>query len=401
MSDFSDAIFGPPAGVTDGWARLGEVLGGTGQVRQNAYNRGVMQGAQVADVMEQARRRRDQNIGFSGITPEVVQAALAGNPDARATLAASGLHAGINLDTLGGGLNNLIKGGQEQTLFNDATNGVPIDQLNARLAVLHGQPVKLTEVQGNTVINPYALPNQQAAVGGNTPTAVGQSDIGRNLALAEQARAGAFRNTAEGQHALSEINQVGTDDNGNAILINRLHGNTQGITDTAGSPLRIQPKGAGQLSDPKPSALDQAFGKAPNDHKPNPEYQQFKLFQQLHAADDPAYNNGDYALAQYMAAKSGTAQLGHAPMAGAIPLTPQQQAEQTGRTVTDSEGKVIASPQSFTEAMSDVTMPSGQHAPDAAPKAAPSSMPVGQTATNPKTGQKIRWNGQAWEPING
>lgn len=374
MSDFSDSIYGVPSDVTSGWSALGRVLGGGGAVRQNAYQRGVMQGAQTADVMEQARRRRDQNLGFTGITPEVMKAAMAGDPDARAQMASSALHGGVNLDTLGGGVTKLVNLGQEQGEYAQAQGGAPLSAINAELAVRHGQPLKLSEVQGNTLLNPYTLPNEQDAVGGNVPTAVGQSDIARAMAEATQAKAGAFRNTAEGQHALSEMVMPITDATGHTQLLNRSTGKSIGATDATGQPLQPLQKGTspGQLSDPKPMVLDQALGKPLQGGKPNPAYEQFKTYQALHAQSDPAFNNGDYALAQYLLAKQGTEMAGKY---ASTTVSPEQvKADQTGRAVTDEDGHVIASPLSFSHAMQEAAVPNGtsnpQPAPDTQPKKA-------------------------------
>lgn len=306
MSDFSDALFAPPTSVTSGWSTLGRVLGGSGQASANAYQRGVMQGAQVADVMEQARRRRDQNIGFSNVTPESVAAAQGGGAGAAGLISAL-IHSGYNANEAVQALGGVQKQGFTQELFDQAKNGTDISNLNSRLAVLKGEPLKLTSVEGNTVIDPYALPNQQAAYGGNTPTQVGQSDIGRNLAEATQARAGAFRNTAEGQHALAEINKPYVDPTtGNEILVNTLHGSTQPVLDTGGNPIVGNGGKNGPLSSPKPEELAQALGKPTPGGKPNPEYEAFATFQGLHAQTDPAYNNGEFALRQYLLAKQGT-----------------------------------------------------------------------------------------------
>lgn len=318
MSLFGNELFETPYGTTAGWSRLGQVLGDNNQVAQNAYQRGMLQGVQGADVMEQARRRRDQNMGFSSITPQIMQSAMSGDPVARAELASSGLHAGINLSTLGGGLESFNTGLQEQQLFDAARSGTPMSQLNPALAVMHGQPLKLSSVEGNTLIDPYALPGQQGQEGGNVPTAVGQSDISKALAEAEQAHAGAFRNTQQGLRAQAGINAdkagnyvLSTDAaTGQAVRVNKITGQELPVTDASGKPVTLGAHGGGQMSDPKPEVLEQAFGK-PNfgAGKPNQAYLDFKLYQRLHAQDDPAYNNGDYALAQYISAKSGTAML--------------------------------------------------------------------------------------------
>lgn len=305
MSDFSDALFAPPPSVTSGWSTLGRVLGGSGQASANAYQRGIMQGAQVADVMEQARRRRDQNIGFSNVTPESVAAAQGGGAGAAGLISAL-IHSGYNANEAVQALGGVQKQGFNQALWEASQRGADISSLNPGLAVVGGKPLETTRVEGNTYVAPYATPSQQAAMG-SAPTQLGQSDIGRNLAEAEQAHAGAFRNTAEGQHALAEINKPYVDPTtGNEILINTLHGSTQPVLDTGGNPIVGNGGKSGPLSSPKPEELAQALGKPTPGGKPNPEYEAFATFQALHAQNDPAYNNGEFALRQYLLAKQGT-----------------------------------------------------------------------------------------------
>lgn len=395
MSDFSDSIYGVPSDVTAGWNVLGRVLAGGGALRQNAYQRGMLQGAQTADVMEQARRRRDQNVGFADITPQSVAAAQGGGPGAAGLISAL-IHSGYNASEAVNALGGVQKQGFSQAIFDQARGGANIAALNPELAALHGEPVKTSSVEGNTLINPYALPNQQAAQGGNVPTAVGQSDMARALAEAGQANAGAERNRAEAARAYAGIGadkaanyELVTDQStGNTVEVNKLTHEVIPVTGPNGQPFVMGQKGGGMgASTPKPEELEQAFGKPTYGGKPNPRYAEFKTYQALHAQTDPAFNNGEYALSQYMLASQGTSMAGQ----GATDLA------------AAAKGAPVAG---FSQAMDEASqgnqgagLPSG--VPTAPRAASPATLQVGQTATNPKTGERIRWNGQTWEPLRG
>jgi hypothetical protein len=326
MSDLSDALMSTPAAVTAGWSKLGQVLGGSGQASANAYQRGVMQGAQVSDVMEQARRRRDANLGFTNITPALVQDANSNSPtsaQSRAELGAAEIHAGggnaqqLSESTLGN-----QRFGFNQVLMDRANNGASVASLNPALAVISGKPVDTTKISDNTVYDPTIAPDQQSAEGGNVPTAIGQSDIGLHLAQTSEANAAAGRNSAEAKRALAGIGndkaanyEITTDANtGQAVRVNKLTGQELPITDTGGNPVTLQGKGA-SASDAalKPEEIEEALGKPPTGNKANPDYVAFKNFQSLHAQVDPSFNNDRVALAAYLQAKQGPV--------GNVPLT--------------------------------------------------------------------------------
>lgn len=326
MSDLSDALMSTPAAVTAGWSKLGQVLGGSGQASANAYQRGVMQGAQVSDVMEQARRRRDANLGFTNITPALVQDANSNSPtsaQSRAELGAAEIHAGGgNAQQLSESSLGNQKLGFNQSLMDQARNGASIADINSQLAAEEGKPVAVTGVEGNTLLNKYVDPNQEQAVGGNVPTAVGQSEMSLHLAQANSANAEAGEHAAQTKRALAGIGndkaanyEITTDANtGQAVRVNKLTGQELPITDTGGNPVTLQGKGA-SASDAalKPEEIEEALGKPPTGNKANPDYVAFKNFQSTHAQVDPSFNNDRVALAAYLQAKQGPV--------GNVPLT--------------------------------------------------------------------------------
>lgn len=316
MSDLSDALMSSPSAVTAGWSQLGRVLGGGGQASANAYQRGAMQGAQLADVMEQARRRRDANVGFSNITPDLVRRAQAGDQDAQSAIIANTIQAGGgNADQLA----NAYKTGQLSDLttglINAQRGGASISQLNPGLAILGGKPVDVSKIEDNTLINPTVAPNEQDAQGGNMPTAVGQSDIGLHLAQAGEAGAAAQRNLAEADRARAGIGadkagnyDIVTLSDGTTARINKLTGETAPVTDASGKPVQLQAHGPGGSDAAlKPEEIEEALGKpASGTSKGNPDYIAFKNYQTLHAQDDPRFSNDRFALSQYLQAKQGT-----------------------------------------------------------------------------------------------
>ncbi len=393
MSDLSDALMSTPAAVTAGWSKLGQVLGGSGQASANAYQRGVMQGAQVSDVMEQARRRRDANLGFTNITPALVQDANSNSPtsaQSRAELGAAEIHAGggnaqqLSESTLGN-----QRFGFNQVLMDRANNGASVASLNPALAVISGKPVDTTKISDNTVYDPTIAPDQQSAEGGNVPTAIGQSDIGLHLAQTSEANAAAGRNSAEAKRALAGIGadkaanyELVTDPNtGVTSRVDKLTGEASPITDASGKQVTLAPFNAGGSGGSsaalKPEELEQAFGKPLINGKPNPAYVNFRNYQKLHGI-----TNDREALSEYLSAGQGPA--------GAVPLTS-----------TDDDGN--STPANMADSFSKALQTSGSSRAAAAvtPPVSSPAIASGQTATNPKTGQKIQWNGTAWVPVNG
>jgi hypothetical protein len=322
MSDFSDAL-NTPNSVTAGWSRLGQVLGDNNQVALNAYQRGALQGAQTADVMEKAARQRDANLGFQTITGDLVKRAQAGDPTAIADLTAAQERAGGgNAGELAGGFKTMIGASALGQALTRANAGGGISDINTDLAISEGKPVQTTDIKDNTVYNPYGNSDQPTA-----PTAVGSADIGRLIAATSAERAAAAEHVAGASRDYADENQVVIDNAGHYHLLNRGSAATRDVTDSSGQPLTAEPKGGNAGSgDPSPEIGQQLFGK-PSGNQPNKAYVDFKNFQALMAQDDPRYNNGNFAAQQYILRKGGTAAIATAA---------------TNAPTTDKDGNITA-----------------------------------------------------------
>lgn len=262
MSPLTDELFAQrlleaPNRNESGWSRLGQVLGGNGAVQRNAYMRGQQQGVQAADVLQQAQRRRDQNMGFSTITPELMARVNAGDPDAIAALQSGALHGGINYQQLGAGQGDFQKQAYQRQLMQQAQSGTPIQSMNPMLAVLGGKPVDVTKVSDGVAYNPVVAPGDQNI----DPTAVGQSSIARAMAAANQSNAGAGKNAAEASLARARIPSVGmhviNGANGPEIVNLADPTSARAIT-SGGSPVGYKPSAnAGQGGMKLPTGVDQ------------------------------------------------------------------------------------------------------------------------------------------------
>jgi hypothetical protein len=325
----------------------------TGQGQQNAYNRGAVQGATQANILEEARNRRNQNLALASITPDMVA-----DPTKRAALTSLLIQAGRNPQQTAEAQLTTNKLGLMEAMEQAQQGGAGIAQLNPQLAIFNGKPVETSRVEGNTLLDPYETPAGQAAVGGNVPTSLGQAMIGTQgaAATADMARAGA--SNAQAQRTLAGIGadkagnyDIVTDNQGNAVRVNKLNPADAQPVMIAGQPLAMQPKGAGAGGGSiLPSATDmkQALGEPKVGGQPNADVQDFLAWQALKSQDDPAYKNGQYALQQYVLSKSGDTMAKNQTqgIAQAMGLTnvAQNRANATGQPVTDGDGQVVATP---------------------------------------------------------
>ena len=296
-------------GGGSGWSTLGAVLGGGPAVQQNAYQRGVLQGAQSANLLEEARKRRNTNLAI-----QTLQGSDFSAPDQRNAIIGNVLAAGGNPNSLAEALGNYQKNDLQATLAQRAlTPGVDIaSALNPGLAVYAGKPVETSKIEGNTILNPYVDPSQQAAVGGNVPTDIGQADIGLKGAQATNALASAGEHNAQATHALQTIGKVETDSLGHGVVVNPGTGKSIPVTDDSGNPIALALKGGnGTPSALKPAPLSpttatQIFGAPGIKGKANPEYQDFEAWRAQKSEDDPRFLNGDFAAQQWQLRKQST-----------------------------------------------------------------------------------------------
>lgn len=327
-----------------GFSELGAALGGMGQSGENAYQTGMLRGAQGADLLEQARQRRNQNLALAAITPEKVQAAMA-DPTGQASsdLGAALIQANRDPRQIAEyGKTEQGVGFRNQAWQRAMQPGASVASLNPMLAVIEGKPVAVTGVQGNTLINKYVDPNQQAAVGGNVPTAVGQSDIGRNLAAAGASNASAARQYAGIGADKAANHDIVADDSGILVNIDKLTGKSSQVLDAAGKPLKGSPK-AGKRGDGTvpPSVYEAVLGKPLVTGQPNPLQLQFQSFMALHPEMTDIEGLRKFALASQNTPE-GTTELS---LGDGIPLNAAQvKADRSGAPVTDDEGNVIARP---------------------------------------------------------
>jgi hypothetical protein len=306
-----------------GWSSIGAALGGVDQASNNAYATGVYRGAQGADLLEQARQRRDQNIARAALTPENVTTALQdpGGQGSSAIISAI-LQSGGNLNEQTLGLGNEQNQRIKQAALTAATGSGGIAAANPILAVMAGKPVVQSAVQGNTLISPFLAPDQQANVGGNVPTAVGQASIADAMAGAGAHNAAAADSYAAAGHQNAETANVGMvikdDGNGGFTRMSTLNpGASVPVTNADGTqtlaPVKVG-AGAGAVTDPSPSLMKSVFGQPVVGSKPDTNVSRFLAWKAQQATSDPRYNNGNFALQQWAA--NGPDQ--QAPLPGAI-----------------------------------------------------------------------------------
>lgn len=336
---------------SSGWSALGRAVAGNGISNQMAYNTGVLGGARQASALELARERRDKNLALQSITPEAMA-----DPSQRGALTAAMLRAGINPNNLAESEATTQKTGFQNQAWQNAVGANPdLNLMNRELAVIHGQPVDLSSIQGNTLMSKFVTPDEQAALGGNVPTAIGQSEIAKAMAGAgaENARAAASYASAARQRAGIGADKAANyellpDEQGNLIRVNKLTGQSAAITDEGGAPIHAAPKGGaggGGKTIPGPATLKQVFGEPKVGGQPNEQTQDFLSWQALQAQDDPRYNNGEYALQQYLLKASGGQHAENATASDAEALglsnAVQNRANATGRPQKDETGNAV------------------------------------------------------------
>jgi len=154
------------------------------------YQQQMSQSAQMEAILAQARQRRDQERARAELGDTL--RALGHDPALAGVLNAG--HNPRQISDYGEGMQ--IQRFRQGAL-NEALNG-NLPRSNAYLAGIDGKPLPLTRIEGNSIVNPYALDGYQG------PTAIGQSQIGRNDAQASAATALAGQRHAQTRIAGAE-----------------------------------------------------------------------------------------------------------------------------------------------------------------------------------------------------
>lgn len=167
------------------------LLGSTQQSRQGGYERGL----RMASLLENARRKRDQNLGFAGINPQALEAAGI-NAD-RAGLVSAMLHAGRDPRQVSGYQKDQQAIGWGDQAWQEATSGNPdLNLINLMNTVRAGKHVDLTKIQDHTALNPMVTPDRQSLA----PTQIGLAEI-----MAKRAQAGAQNAMANERNAHASL----------------------------------------------------------------------------------------------------------------------------------------------------------------------------------------------------
>jgi hypothetical protein len=190
--------YGRGSGYAHLGASLGSLFGATPGARagrdQQIFEQAALNSGRLEDVLAQARQRRDANIARSSAAQRYRDAAAADPAHARAYNDMADLFEmdKVNAGELGQFFVNQGKTdaqGRLATIAQDTSRPVAarLEAMQPDLALFHGQPVTLTKVEGQNVINPDVLPSSQTI----TTTDQGQAAIGEKKAQAAHAMAGA------------------------------------------------------------------------------------------------------------------------------------------------------------------------------------------------------------------
>jgi len=306
----------------NGWQTLGAALGNN---PNQSFNTGVTQGIQQGNLLEQARATRNKQLALAAMTPDVMQRAQSGDPAAQGIVAAAMAQSGTNYQEQAGGAKTEQNIGWGNNAMALATGADPDqNKINNILAVMHGEPQKLTEVSGGVALNPSMTPDSQNIA----PTAVGSADIAKAMADANEANAGAGKNAAEAKRAMAGIGtdkaanwEVTSDGSGNQIRVNKLTGEVAPLS-LNGQPV-THLSGAGNTRAPTANDLAMIGATDPVTGKPDPlKAQAFMAWQAQQKAIDPKMSNTDYALQKFSALhRSAIGTPGAPPPQNANPIT--------------------------------------------------------------------------------
>jgi hypothetical protein len=168
-----------------GYANLGEAIFGRGN-RQEAYNRGATEAAQLELLLARARQEVDQARARQEFSQNIARYL----PENIAGIADSAFRANYDLAKLG----EYRLGDQRFTLTDEAAGlarGGNVDAMNNLLTVINGSPRVRTNITQGMAFDPYAAPQQQMQT-----TPVGLADIAATAALGRQRDAAAAESYA-------------------------------------------------------------------------------------------------------------------------------------------------------------------------------------------------------------
>lgn len=186
---------------------------------------------------------------------------------------------------------------------------------NQILAAVEGKPRDLTKIQGNTAFNPTLTPDQATMA----PTQVGKAAMAADMAraLASQESAARDRALTPLEAALKRAQTYNAEHGG--------RGSKQNVTSPSMSLLR---QSLGDIE-----RTDALSGRTYFDVSPD-KLQAFLRWQTQQASSDPRFNDGDYALQQYL--------LTH----GKLGALPTDQAPPLGEWISPTPAAAPAAPAS-------------------------------------------------------
>lgn len=255
--------------MASGWSELGAALAGNGARQRALYEQGATGVARLEGLLSEARRRRDEEAGYAGITPEAISAANA-NPSQASDLLAAMFHAGIDPQRLSGYQREALGTTIQQDAYDRARNGAQVADLNPLLAVFNGKPVEVSTVKDGVSYNAYATPDQNTF----TPTQVGLAEIMQKGAQAEASRASAANSYASAAKTRGEIADanspaagggkasdwvVQTDAAGNIWRINKKTGMSSQVVSPGGTPIQNKQAFAAQQATQQAEGTEQSF----------------------------------------------------------------------------------------------------------------------------------------------
>lgn len=168
-----------------GYANLGEAIFGRGN-RQEAYNRGATEAAQLELLLAKARQEVDQARARQEFSQNIARYL----PESIAQVVDAGFRAGYDPTKI----SEYRLGDQRFGLIEEAANYAragQIDRMNPILATAKLDPMIQTQIADKTMYNPYALPSQQVQT-----TPMGLADIAATAALGRQRDAAAAESYA-------------------------------------------------------------------------------------------------------------------------------------------------------------------------------------------------------------